>query len=175
MHQDFENYIKDGVALPPDLQDHALYMAKLRNRPGEILAERKVALNIRFQPTGYFDKDVWWRGVVDYTNKDGTTHRIVDYKTGKMRVKPLQLHMNMLYAFAEGAEVCEAEFYWTQTKVTTPMVFPKFHGQAIVKTLKPMIAEYAEAWHKDIWQPRPSGLCKGWCPVTECEFHGRGK
>ncbi len=175
VHKHFEDYIKRDTPLPAELAEHADYMAKLKHRPGVIHAERKVALNIKCQPTAYFAKDVWWRGVIDYTNKDDKVSRIADYKTGKFGPKPLQLHLCMLYEFAEGAEECHAEFYWTQTRTTTPIVFPRSHSPSILRAIKPQLAEYCEAWHKDIWQPRPSGLCKRHCPVKACEFYGRGK
>jgi hypothetical protein len=34
----------------------------------------------------------------------------------------------------------------------------------------PDLKQYATAFKTDVWQPRQSGLCNGWCPVTECEF-----
>ena len=30
------------------------------------------------------------------------------------------------------------------------------------------LRQYAEAFKGDVWQPRPSGLCNGWCPVKTC-------
>lgn len=175
VHKSFEDYVRDGTPLLPELNEHKEYLDKLRGRDGEVNAEQKVALNIRCQPTGYYSPDVWWRGIIDYQNKDGDVHRIVDYKTGKMKPKLLQLHLAMLYSFAQGAEMVEAEFYWTQHKVSTKITFPRFHSASILRGIKPLVSAYAEAWIKDIWQPRPSGLCRGWCAVTDCEFHGRGK
>ena len=32
------------------------------------------------------------------------------------------------------------------------------------------LKQYMQAFREDIWQPRQSGLCNGWCPVTDCEF-----
>jgi hypothetical protein len=34
----------------------------------------------------------------------------------------------------------------------------------------PNLKQYAQAFKEDIWQPRQSGLCGGYCPVTDCEF-----
>jgi hypothetical protein len=33
----------------------------------------------------------------------------------------------------------------------------------------PDLRQYMEAFKTETWQARPSGLCNGWCPVTECE------
>ena len=33
-----------------------------------------------------------------------------------------------------------------------------------------LFPQYAQAFKTDTWQPRPSGLCNGWCPVKTCEF-----
>ena len=30
-----------------------------------------------------------------------------------------------------------------------------------------------KAFETDVWNPRPSGLCKRHCPVTECPHNGR--
>jgi hypothetical protein len=29
------------------------------------------------------------------------------------------------------------------------------------------------AFENDVWNAKPSGLCKGWCPVVECSHNER--
>ena len=63
-----------------------------------------------------------------------------------------------------------AEYYWTQTKTTNGMTITRDQIPAIWREFLPALKQYAEAYATDTWQPRQSGLCNGWCPVTDCEF-----
>jgi hypothetical protein len=62
------------------------------------------------------------------------------------------------------------EYYWTQTKSTNGQTFERKQIPEMWQEFLPGLKQYAQAFHEDIWQPRQSGLCKGWCPVTDCEF-----
>jgi hypothetical protein len=39
----------------------------------------------------------------------------------------------------------------------------------------PRLSRVAAAYEDDKWLPKPSGLCKNWCPVGQslCEFCGK--
>jgi ATP-dependent exoDNAse (exonuclease V) beta subunit len=172
VHKAFENRIKNGDPLPEDLNQHESFLKSLEAKGGSISTERKIALNTKARPCGFFDKDVWFRGVIDLSIIDGTTALLVDYKTGKPHSKFKQLKLFALHTMAEYPEVenVEVKFYWTKTETSTGEVYSREQIQEIWSEFAPDLKQYAQAFKTDTWQPRQSGLCHGWCPVTSCEF-----
>jgi len=174
VHKHFEDRQKHGTPLPRELMQFEPLMVRLDNIPGDFFAERKVALTRQLEPCDFFAKDAWWRGVIDWTKINITDRKakIYDYKTGKMHSKFKQLKLFALHTFYSYAEVDEVDvkFYWTQTQMTTGETYRRDEIQKIWLEFIPDLKQYVEAFKTDVWQPRPSGLCNGWCPVTSCEF-----
>ena len=84
-HKAAEEYIRDDVALEARF-DYALRaLDKLKNSKGDKLCEYKMGLTADLEPCGFFDKNVWWRGVVDLAilDREAGTAKVIDYKTGK--------------------------------------------------------------------------------------------
>ena len=172
VHRAFEDRVAKGKPLPNQLQEHEEYIGGLADAEGVVAAERKLALDKQLQPCGFFDKGrVWWRGIADYSQTYGTKARIIDYKTGKPHSKFQQIAMTAVHAFMEMPQLrqVEAIFYWTQAKEETSEVYTRADVPKILGALTPDLRQYANAFKHDVWQPRPSGLCHGWCPVTHCE------
>lgn len=161
--------------LPPDLQVHEPFMQELEQeqKAGACLVEQRIALNRHLKPCTFFAKDVWYRGVIDWSTVfEDKTARVVDYKTGKPHTKHKQLMLFALHTFATYTEVelVQTQYYWTQTKTTTEQIYYRDDVSKLWGQFIPDLRQYAEAFETDTWQPRPSGLCHGWCPVTTCEF-----
>lgn len=172
VHKHFEARLGDGVALPAILETHNEFMEYLDNLPGEKLVEAKIALNTQLEPCAFFGSDVWYRGVIDYGKINGAYAQLYDHKTGKVHSKFDQLKLFALYTFAAYPEVEEvrAEYYWTQTKSTSGQSYTRDMIPQLWAQFVPALKQYAEAYRTNTWQPRPSGLCNGWCPVTGCEY-----
>jgi hypothetical protein len=178
VHLAFEKYVGEGIKLPDDLVTHKEYLDTLRQRPGEIRVERKIALDLKCRPCGFFDKGpdgkstVWMRAITDYSCVDEDEAEIVDYKTGKPHTKFKQLKLNALHVFAEYPQVMKirVRYYWTKTQTTTQDHYTREMIPQMWRTFLPDLKQYKQAFNEDVWQPRPSGLCNGWCPVTDCEF-----
>lgn len=172
MHKQFEDRQKFGRPLPADIMKHETFMLMLLNLPGTFETEQKVALDRRGMPTTFFAKDVWWRGIIDYVKINGTHAYVADYKTGKPHQKFGQLKLFALYIFAKYPEVrtVKVEFYWTATMTCTGDVYTRDMSSRLWSEFVPNLKQYMKAFHTNTWQPRPSGLCNGWCPVTTCEF-----
>ncbi len=171
VHKQFENRQKDGTPLPAELAEFENYMLTLEKLPGAKDTERKIALNRAFDPCEFFAKDVWFRGVIDYSQIWRGKALLIDYKTGKEHQKFKQLKLFALHVFAEYATVTEArcEFYWTKTKSSTGETYTRDMIPQLWAEFIPDLKQYAQAFKQDVWQPRPSGLCNGWCPVKTCE------
>lgn len=172
VHKHFELRIKDGTPLPIDLAGHEPYLAKQAALPGIVRAEEKIALDLSGQPCGFFDANVWYRGVIDLSNVNGAYAKVVDHKTGKQHAKFGQLKLFALWIFARYPDVqtVDVRFYWTQSKMETGECYTRPMIPALWAHFLPDLIQYRDAYKHDIWQPRPSGLCYGWCPVKSCEF-----
>lgn len=185
VHKVFENYIGNGDPLPTkdkydeqgkiislDLRMHEKYLAALANMPGEVYAEREIALNKKGKPCGWFMPDVWHRGKIDYSNFYKNRAKVVDYKTGKKRIKFKQLIANSMWVFVQYPEIDTVDvcFYWTTDQTESKATYLRSQIPELWGQLVPDLKQYLEAFKTDTWQPRPSGLCHGWCPVEDCEF-----
>lgn len=171
VHKQFENR-QNACPLPDTLAEHEKFMSELDRQPGEHFTERKVALDRTVKPCEFFGKAVWWRGVIDWHSISYQFARVVDYKTGKPHTKYGQLKENALWIFSAYPEVKEAHvsFYWTKTQTSTAQTYRREQAPELWSEIAPDLTQYAEAFKTDTWQPRQSGLCNGWCPVTGCEF-----
>lgn len=172
VHLAFENRQKSGTPLPSNVSDHEEFMQKLQDLPGKTYTERKIALSKGLTPCEFFAPDAWYRGIIDFAKHHGKTALIVDYKTGKQHSKFEQLAMFAVHTFIQFPEIeqVHTKFYWTQPKIMTGREYYRSDLAAIWETLTPDLKQYVEAFKTDTWQPRPSGLCHGWCPVKDCEF-----
>jgi hypothetical protein len=172
VHKHFEDRLVDGVVLPPELQCHESFLARLQALPGTMSVEARIALNRSGQPCEFFGDNVWFRGVIDVKIVDGSSALLIDHKTGKHHTKFGQLKLFALHTFMAHPEVenVRCEYYWTQTMTKNGQGFARSDMPKLWNEFIPDLKQYAQAFKTDTWQPRQSGLCRGWCPVTECEF-----
>jgi hypothetical protein len=172
VHKAFEERHLNGTILPPELEAHEEYMLKLTVLPGQHYVEHKIALDTKMHPCAFFAPEVWMRCIIDYLKLHDDTAKIVDYKTGKPHEKFEQLMLNALWVFQAhpGIERVEVEYYWTKTMTTSSREYKRSDVPGLWRKFLPDLKQYKEAFKTDTWQPRQSGLCNGWCPVTGCEF-----
>lgn len=175
VHKCFEDRMKDGKPLPPELEEHEEILLELTTLRGVQHNEVKIALDTSGQPCDFFARRptvVWFRGVIDHRNICGDRARLVDYKTGKPHSDFDQLALFALHTFAAfpEVEVCNTGYYWLNGRKYTPKTFTRADIDAIWQKFIPWLTQYRDAFKTDTWQPRRSGLCRGWCPVKECEF-----
>jgi len=178
VHKAFENYLLHLTPLPPDLATHRDFLDRFRHQPGMLAGEERIALNERFEPCGYFDKapksPTWWRGQVDARKRDlnrGFSH-ILDHKTGKVKTDFTQLKQFAIHEFVAnpGVHMVKVEFYWTQIKAANGETYTRDQLPGLIRELIPRLHRFADAFAANAFPPKPSGLCRGWCPVTDCEF-----
>jgi len=172
VHKDFELRQKDKTELPKELHEHEDYMLSLELGPGTIYTEQKIALNTKLEACDFFDPKVWFRGTIDFWKDKGIEGQLIDHKTGKPHTKFRQLDIYAWYTFLINPQIdiITAAYYWTKYKQETKKVYWRVQLPQIWGSLKPEIVAYRNAFKTDTWQPKPSGLCNGWCPVTDCEF-----
>ena len=178
VHKAFEDRQALGTPLPGEMSIHETYMLKLASGEGDLFVEQEVALNRDRRPCGWFVPDVWFRAKIDFTKVDRLAGRakIVDYKTGKKKEQFNQLMLYAIYTFIcyPDVDIVDVEFYWTVDQTTTRKVWARKELPDLWGEFVPDLKQYVTAFKSGIWQPRPNGLCNGWCPVETCE-HWREK
>jgi hypothetical protein len=174
VHKCLEDRIKDGTPLPKNMQKWEGLVAKLLERKGTPIAEQQLCIDKTLAPTGWFDKDSWCRGIVDFTILDGDKALALDWKTGKVKTDHDQLKLFGALIFHHYPEVEKVTtgYVWLahNNKITTK-TFYRSDLTGIWRDYLPRVKRYEIAHKEDKWQPKPSGLCRGWCPVKDCEFN----
>ncbi len=170
VHTAMENRVTMGEPLPEGMEHWEGLAAKLEALPGEKMAEIKMAVNDSFQACDW--KSAWSRGIADLVVVHENKAIVLDYKTGKRKPsEQLALYAGYTFAHFPDLEEVQTGFVWlkdkkidkqTVTRVELPMVWQQF---------LPRVSRLESAYERDSWQPKPSGLCKGWCPVKTCEFY----
>jgi hypothetical protein len=174
VHEVFEKYLMEDAPLPDHLSKHQPVLAKIKAMPGYRYCELKLGMRQDFTPCGFFDKDVWFRGIPDLLIMNGSTAWVVDWKTGKSSryadTSQLELMAAMtMVHFPEVQKVKAMLFFIVPNDVILSMykreklpdILSKWAGHAFV------IEEHLK---NDVWNASPSGLCR-FCPVSpdSCE------
>lgn len=176
VHKAFENHVLYRSPLPADLAMHQEFLDSFLAQPGVASAEQRIALDTAMRPCKYFDKavEVWWRGQVDASKRDlaaGYSH-LVDWKTGKVKNNYDQLKLFAIWEFIAHPEIntVKIEYYWTQIKGSNGETYTRDQLPELIRYFIPRLHRFADAFLQNVFNPKQSGLCNGWCPVTDCEF-----
>lgn len=175
LHKAAEDYVGKGEPLPEQFEFIQSTLDALMAKPGRKLVEYQMALTENLQPTGWFDKNAWVRGVADLliVDDENLTAWVVDYKTGNNKYPDReQLKLMSLMVFAHFQHIRE---------VKSALLFVVKND--MVKHTMTVDEASPEWWHyrervgriaasidADVWNPTRTPLC-GWCPVKSCEFH----
>lgn len=172
VHKFMEQELNGTSSSPSEFEAYRGVVQRFLQTKGELKTEQQLAITNAFQPTGWFAPDVWCRGVLDACWIAEDVARVVDWKTGKRKPDSKQLLLFALLVFAHYPKVnrVNTAFVWLQTgKMDTA----KFHRSEVTKLWQEILPEVRrlEYAHKtQTWIPKPSGLCRGYCPVRTCTF-----
>lgn len=176
VHKAFENYLLHSTGLPLELKMHEEFLAGFKAQPGELAGEERIALDVAMRECAYFSKtqQVWYRGQVDARKRDrasGVSH-ILDHKTGKVKNDFTQLKGFAMWEFLTQPDIhtCRVEFYWTQIRDVGGETYHREQLPEIIQFFAAKLHRYADAFLTETFPPKQSGLCNGWCPVTDCDF-----
>ncbi len=170
VHQALELRVTQGFKLPEGMEQWEGLAAKLAEVPGKKLAEYKLAVNDNFEACEW--TEAWSRGIADLIIVAGKKAINLDYKTGK-RKPTEQLALYAGYTFANFPEVEEVEtgFVWLKDKKIDKEKFTREDIPKIWQEFLPRVIKLESAYERDSWPCKPSGLCKGWCPVKTCDYY----
>jgi CRISPR/Cas system-associated exonuclease Cas4 (RecB family) len=176
-HEAAENFVKDDTPIPEKFKYAEAALTNLKNKPGKKLCEYKLGLTEDLEPCGFFDENVWFRGIADLIILDGDTAWVVDYKTGKSAryADKGQLELMALATFKHFPEIkkVKAGLLFVIAKA---LIKDSYDSTAAPIMWKKWLADYArmeKALETDTWNARPSGLCRQHCAVLDCPHNGR--
>lgn len=164
--------------LPEEMAPYQKYIDEIQRLPsdGQLFVEQKYALTKAFQPTEYFGPAVWFRGIADVNYVRPPLAIAFDWKTGKIKHDATQLMLmaTCVLAYHPNVDYIETRFAWLQDDAVTR---ERYTRQDITDEWQGMLKR-VQAYEADVlannFPPKPSGLCVRYCPVTSCEFHGKG-
>lgn len=177
-HKAAELYIKDDADLPPEFNFAKGVLDNLKSMRGQKFCEYEMGLTENLTPCSFNAPEVWWRGIADLIIiDDNGTARVLDYKTGKSAkyADKGQLELMTLAIFKHFPEVVRVK---AGLLFVIANAFPKasYHRDDEAKLWEKWLTDYTRmkrAYENDVWNPRPSGLCKKHCVVLSCPHNGR--
>lgn len=181
MHKAAEERLKNNTPVPPAFNYVEPALQSLEKFPGTRLCEHKMGIRRDFSACGFFDPDVWWRGIADLIIIDDktATARVVDYKTGKNTryADRSQLELMALAVFAHFPQVKHVKAGLLFV-VCNEFIRAEYSHDQADKMWKKWVSSYdrmLSSYSNDVWNPNPSGLCRKHCPVHECHHNGMNR
>lgn len=177
-HKAAENFIKDQTPIPEKFAFAKPALEALSRKPGYKHCELKFGLTRDLKLCSFFDKRVWFRGVVDLAIVDEKAGEclIVDYKTGgsSRYADKGQLELMALAIFKHFPKVQRVRAALVFV-VPGEMVKDSYGREDESEMWAKWFAEYGKmekAAESGVWNPKPSGLCKKHCKVLSCPHNG---
>lgn len=176
VHKHLERRARDDTPLPTFLSRLEPVVARIMDAPGEKLIEGKLTINQDFHPTEWFDRDAWCRAIIDIGVVHGNTAIHFDYKTGSRKPDSAQLKLSSLLTFAAYPAVDKVStgFIWIKDNKVDKEVFHRDDVPVMWNEFLPRVERLKSAYERNAWPPKPSGLCKKYCPVGRrlCDYCG---
>jgi hypothetical protein len=177
VHKAAEDYIGKGTPIPQKYIFIKEHLDKLNLIKGEKLCEYKMGLTSNLEPCGFFDKDVWWRGVADLIIINGDKAYVIDYKTGKSAkyadTKQLELLSCALFKHFPNVKKVKGGLLFV---VSNDLVKDNYEvdneGVYWTKWLEDT-QRLEAAIQNDVWNKKPNFSCRSWCSITDCEHNGK--
>ena len=167
-HTALEKRVGQGKVLPDHMKDWDKHCTQFDKY--EVMTEQKLAINDRGQATGYFDKDVFFRGQADVVVMLNDKALFTDWKTGSPRyAETFELATGALLLKAKYPQLHQiaGRFIFLKDDVVGKMEdLSDFQATWLeINRLMNLIAEKRKSGE---WIKKKSGLC-GYCSVSDCE------
>jgi hypothetical protein len=175
-HTVAEEYIRDGVPVPPAFGYMKPTLDALNAIPGEKLVEVKLGLTKTLEACDFDASNVWWHGIADLIilDEDKQLAHSVDYKTSKNAryadVKQLDLVAAGIFAKYSVINRVKSALLFVVSK---EFVKAEHHREMLERYVeKPAqdVARIEAAIKSGVWNPISGPLCK-FCAVKDCEYN----
>lgn len=176
VHAAFDARLKSNVALPLGLGHYEPMLARIQAAPGHTYSERKLAISSSYQPVAWFSPEAWFRGVLDCTKINGPAAIIFDWKTGKPArdMTQLQLHAALVMHSAPAIMEVRTGLAFVSHDRVESATFTRSDLPSIWNEILPRVRRLQRARELQEYPPKPGGLCRRWCQVLSCPYHGVG-
>jgi PD-(D/E)XK nuclease superfamily len=151
---------------------------KLKSMKGQKLCENKLGLTADLKPCGFFDKQVWWRGIADLIILQDDMAFTVDYKTGKSSkyadLKQLEVLSLAIFKHFPHVKKVKAGLMFLFAE---DFVKADYHSDQQDELWSPWFLEVGlleDSVNSGVWNAKPNFTCRGYCPVTSCA-HNQGE
>lgn len=186
LHEAMKQRVQSEIPLPREFSYMEKWAEKLTKEihPLQIIqCELQLACTRDMKPVGYWERSVFMRTKIDYlqlvpSSKPGAfLCQIVDYKTGAPKDDDLQLAINAAVVLANYQDVIgiKSGFLYTEHGDTREFTYTRPSLGGIWREVLRRVGAQEQAHIEDNFPPKPCGLCREYCPVLSCEFHGKGK
>ncbi len=167
------------ASLPAEMQEYQQYVDRIKMGQGELLVEKNLAFDAEFKACMYKSPKVFWRCKIDVIKHQDKVAVVWDWKTGKVKVEPDQLFLSAQAVFSHFPAIMlvQSSFVWLNEEPDDAFTMVWYHRRDMAKgwaELMPRIDKMRVAYKIEEFPPKPSGLCKSYCGVTSCIYHGKG-
>ena len=180
LHTAAELYVRDGTEIPPKFSFIKTTLEALNKIEGEKHCEIKLGVAKRegeFEPCGFFDADVWWRGIADLLIIQGDKAFLVDYKTSKNAkyadLKQLDLLAGAVFTHYPQIKTIKSALLFVVSNEVVKKEHTASLRTAYLSVMHPELTRLEAAIETKVWNPNSGPLCK-YCPVTECAHNRKG-
>ena len=173
LHRLLEERLRDDVRLPHDMgreEGLCVSLESLAGGDGELLVEERLALDESLDPCDW--GRAWFRGIADCLVVNLGEAWVVDWKTGRRRLDWMQTDF---YAFAvlrrwPDVRRVTCRYEWLRSGERDERSYERSdEGMLAAGLVECLLAVESDTE----WVAKPSGLCRDWCPVLDCEHNGR--
>lgn len=174
VHKALEDYVKEGKPLAKNYQRFKGLMDVLVGMPGEKYPELQMALTIDKRPCSFDADEYWVRGIADFVSVDGEIAHVADYKTGSARYpdpKQLKLMALLIFKHFPNVQKVKGALLFVMHDVIIAEEYAREDEGELWKAFEADLQHMSVAYERNVWAPKPSGLCRGWCPVKTCTFY----
>jgi hypothetical protein len=174
LHQVFADRLSKGAALPLGYGQHERILAPIAASPGKVYTERKLAITSAFTPCGWFAKDVWFRTVIDCVVLQGGFASLFDWKNGRPKADATQLQLMSAVMFHHAGELqrIRSALVFVQHNHVEREEFVRGDLPEIWNDILPRVRRLEKARREEEFPAKPGGLCKRYCAVVSCPYHG---
>jgi len=178
LHEQAELFVKNGRPLDKDFAFMQPTMDGLMAMPGRKITEMEMALTADLQPCGFKDPNVWVRGIADLAviDDENMTARVFDYKSGSDKypdTDQLTLMSLMLFKIYPHLRHITSGLLFVLKGTVTKHRVNSEQQDALWWRYRERVGRIDASIANNVWNPKQSGLCKNYCPVTTCAFNGR--
>ena len=178
VHKAAEDYVCNDKSLDPRYEFIKPYLDTMKKLPGLKLCEYEMGLTKDFQPCGFRDENVWFRGIADLLVIEDDKATIVDYKTGKSSqyadTKQLELLALLTFKHFPYVKSIKAGLIFVVAKDLVKADYATDKQSEAWQRWLPEIHRLEKAMETDVWNARPNFTCRKFCPVVDCEHNGKG-